>query len=198
MMHTMERYFTNGGNMAITDAVAEGLLRTVKTNAQVLHANPQLYEARAEMMWAGSLSHNNLTGCGNDGGDFATHMLEHELSGMFDITHGAGLAAIWPTWARYVYQDDLPRFISFAQNVMGVTEKGSGEMIALTGIAKMVQFYHAIGMPATISELGITLTDDQCHTLAHNCAVAAGGKKGSAKVLYEDDMYQIYKKASEA
>ena len=198
MMHTMERYFTNGGNMAITDAVAEGLLRTVKTNAQVLHANPQLSEARAEMMWAGSLSHNNLTGCGNDGGDFATHMLEHELSGMFDITHGAGLAAIWPTWARYVYQDDLPRFISFAQNVMGVTEKGSGEMIALTGIAKMVQFYHAIGMPATISELGITLTDDQCHTLAHNCAVAAGGKKGSAKVLYEDDMYQIYKKASEA
>lgn len=88
MMHTMERYFTNGGNMELTDAIAEGLLRTVMTYAKILHTDPENYEARAEVMWAGSLAHNNLTGCGNDGGDFATHMLEHEMGGMFDVTHG--------------------------------------------------------------------------------------------------------------
>ena len=109
LMHTMERYFTNGGNMEITDSIAEGLMRTVIANAVILHGNPQNYDARAEIMWAGSLAHNNLTGCGNDGGDFATHMLEHEIGGMFDVTHGAGLAAIWPSYARYVYRDALPR-----------------------------------------------------------------------------------------
>ena len=102
MMHTMERYFTNGGNMELTDALAEGLLRTVKKNAVILRDDPMNYDARAEVMWAGSLAHNGLTGCGNDGGDWMTHKLEHELGGLYDVAHGAGLAAIWGTWARYV------------------------------------------------------------------------------------------------
>lgn len=89
MMHTMERYFTKGGNMEITDAIAEGLLRTVKTNAEILARDPGNYDARAEIMWAGSLSHNGLTGCGNDGGDWMTHKLEHELGGLYDVAHGA-------------------------------------------------------------------------------------------------------------
>ena len=97
MMHTMERYFTNGGNMESTDALAEGLLRTVKKNAVILRDDPQNYDARAEVMWAGSLAHNGLTGCGNDGGDWMTHKLEHELGGLYDVAHGAGLAAIWGT-----------------------------------------------------------------------------------------------------
>ena len=71
-------------------------------------------------MWAGSLAHNNLTGCGNDGGDFSTHLLEHEIGGIFDVTHGAGLAAVWPAWARYSYRHALPRFVRFAVNVMQV------------------------------------------------------------------------------
>ena len=100
LMHTMERYFTNGGNMEITDAIAEGLMRTVITNAKILVDDPDNYDARAEVMWSGSLSHNGLTGCGNDGGDFASHLLEHEIGGMFDVAHGAGLAAIWGSWAR--------------------------------------------------------------------------------------------------
>lgn len=104
--------------MELTDAIAEGLLRTVMTYAKILHTDPENYEARAEVMWAGSLAHNNLTGCGNDGGDFATHMLEHEMGGMFDVTHGAGLAAIWSSWARYVCKDALPRFERYARNVM--------------------------------------------------------------------------------
>ena len=91
----------------LTDALAEGLLRTVMKNAVILHTDPANYEARAEVMWAGSLSHNGLTGCGIASGDFMSHKLEHEMGGMFDVTHGAGLAALWPSWARYVYKDCL-------------------------------------------------------------------------------------------
>ena len=111
LMHTMERYFTNGGNMEITDSIAEGLMRTVIENARILINDPKNYDARAEVMWAGSLSHNGLTGCGAVvGGDFASHALEHEIGGLFDVAHGAGLAAIWGSWARYVYKDCLSRF----------------------------------------------------------------------------------------
>ena len=119
LMHTMERYFNGSGTMELTDALAEGLLRTVMENARILVKDPKNYDARAEIMWAGSLSHNGLTGCGSDGGDWATHKLEHEIGGLFDVAHGAGLAAIWGSWARYVYKDCLPRFVKFAVNVMG-------------------------------------------------------------------------------
>ncbi|MFR2849159.1 MAG: iron-containing alcohol dehydrogenase, partial [Hungatella hathewayi] len=105
LMHTMERYFTSGGNMEITDSISEALMRTVITNSIILRDEPDNYDARAEVMWAGSLSHNGLTGCGTDGGDFATHMLEHEIGGLYDVAHGAGLAAVWGSWARYVYKD---------------------------------------------------------------------------------------------
>ena len=166
MMHTMERYFTNGGNMEITDALAEGLLRTVMENAKILHTEPDNYDARAEIMWAGSLAHNDLTGCGNDGGDFMSHKLEHELGGRFDVTHGAGLAAIWPNWARYVYKDCLPRFVKYAKNVMGVTAGDSEEETALLGIKAMEEFYHSIGMPVNLKELGIHPTEEQIREMA--------------------------------
>ncbi len=195
MMHTMERYFTNGGNMEITDSIAEGLLRTVITNAKIVHSDPQNYDARAEIMWAGSLAHNNLTGCGNDGGDFASHMLEHEIGGMFDVTHGAGLAAVWPAWARYVYKNALPRFVRFAVNVMQVKPEGTDEEIALKGIEAMEEFYHSIGMPINMTELGIAPTDGQIHEMAVCCAKACKGSKGSAKKLYQDDMEEIYRMA---
>lgn len=195
MMHTMERYFTQGGNMEITDALAEGLLRTVMKNAEILHADPSNYEARAEIMWASSLSHNGLTGCGNDGGDFASHGLEHEMGGMFDVTHGAGLAAIWGSWARYVYKDCLSRFVKFAVNVMSVEPKDSEEKTALAGIEAMEAFYRRIGMPTNMRELGITPSDAQIDAMAASCARASGGKKGSARVLYEGDMAAIYRMA---
>ncbi len=127
MMHTMERYFNHCDNMELTDGISEHLLRTVMKNAKILMDEPQCYKARAEVMWAGSLSHNGLMACGNDGGDWACHQLEHELGGMFDVAHGAGLAAVWGSWARYVC-DALPdRFEQFAVNVMGV-ENGDAKM----------------------------------------------------------------------
>lgn len=195
LMHTMERYFTQGGNMEITDAIAEALLRTVMKNAQVLHKDPHDYDARAEIMWSGSLAHNDLTGCGSDGGDWSTHMLEHEVSGMFDVTHGAGLAALWPAWARYVYKEDLPRFVRFATEVMGVAPQETDEETALKGIEAMETFYHSIGMPTNFRELGIEPTDAQIHEMAVRCGEAVGGSKGSAKVLYPKDMEEIYKNA---
>lgn len=196
MMHTMERYFTNGGNMELTDALAEGLLRTVMKNAVILHTDPANYEARAEVMWAGSLSHNGLTGCGIACGDFMSHKLEHEMGGMFDVTHGAGLAALWPSWARYVYKDCLPRFVRFARNVMGVTTDGTDEEIALKGIDAMVDFYHSIGMPASFHELGIDPTDAQIDEMARRCLEACGSALGSAKKLDLDDMIAIYHAAN--
>ena len=196
LMHTMERYFTNGGNMELTDQLAEGLMRTVMEKARVLKEDPQDYAARAEVMWAGSLSHNGLTGCGNGGDDFATHGLEHEMGGLYDVAHGAGLAAIWGSWARYVYQDCLPRFYRFAVNVMGVPAGKDEAAVALEGIEAMEEFYRSIQMPTSFAELGITPTEEELADMAHKCSVAAGGKKGSAKVLYEADMLAIYRMAA--
>ena len=197
LMHTMERYFTNGSKMQITDALAEGLLWTVMKNAAVLHRDPQNYQARAEVMWCSSLSHNGLTGCGNDGNDFASHRLEHELGALYDVTHGAGLTAVWPSWARYVHANCLPRFVQFAVNVMGVVPAATDEETALLGIAAMENYFRSIGMPVTLSELlGRTVSEEEIQTLAHNCALATGGKVGSAMVLYEADMANIYRMAN--
>ena len=198
LMHTLERYFTTGSKLEITDALAEGLLRTVMKYAAVLHEDPTNYEARAEVMWAGSLSHNGLTGCGNDGNDFASHRLEHELGALYGVTHGAGLTAVWPSWARYVYKNCLPRFVRFARNVMCVEAGLSDEETALEGIATMEDYFRSIGMPVTLKELlGKTVSEEEIRLLAKNCALATGGKVGSAMVLYEEDMANIYRMATE-
>ena len=197
LMHTMERYFTNGGNMEVTDSIAEGIMKTVIRNAKILVTEPKNYSARAEIMWASSLSHNGLTGCGNDGGDFVSHALEHELSGMFGVAHGAGLSAIWGSWARYVYKNCLPRFKKFAVTVMNVEEVGSDEEIALKGIEALENFFREIKMPTSIKGLGIAPTNQQIADMAYRCAVAVGGSRGSAKRIYEEDMIRIYKAAND-
>ncbi len=195
LMHTMERYFSKVGNMELTDVMAEGLLKTVMENAKILVKDPKNYEARAEILWAGSLSHNGLTGCGGDGGDWMSHKLEHEVGGMFDVAHGAGLAAIWGSWARYVYKECLPRFKKFALKVMDVENTGSDEEIALKGIEAMENFFREIHMPTSLNELGVSATDEQLAEMAHKCAVGVCGAKGSAKLLYEADMLEIYRAA---
>lgn len=195
MMHTMERYFSNVGNMEITDVIAEGLIRTVMTNAKILVKDPMNYEARAEVMWAGSLSHNGITGCGGDGGDWMSHKLEHELGGLFDVAHGAGLAAVWGSWARYVYKDCLPRFKKFALNVMGIENSGSDEEIALKGIEAMEEFYREIGMPTNLRELGVEASDEQLAEMARKCAITVGGAAGSMKLMKEEDMLAVFKAA---
>ena len=195
MMHTMERYFTSAGNMELTDGIAEALLRTVIKNALILVEDPKNYEARAEVMWAGSLSHNGLTGCGNGGDDFATHRIEHEISGMFDVAHGAGLAAIWGSWARYVLDDCLPRFKQFATNVWNIKDSGDDREVALAGISRTEAFFKRIGMPISLRDFGFELTDEVINELSEKCERAVGGKVGAAKVLYRDDFKKIYRMA---
>lgn len=199
MMHTMERYLNHGANMELTDGISEALMRTVMRCARVLAKEPENYEARAEVMWAGSLSHNGLTGCGTDGGDWSTHILEHELGGMFDVAHGAGLAAIWGSWARYVYRERPDRFAKFAVNVMGVKKAGTDEETALKGIEAVEEFYRSIGMPTSIKELGIDITDAQIDEMVEKCVATALGSRGGAlgivKPLLGTDMAAIFKAA---
>ena len=197
LMHTMERYFVHGEAMEITDSIAEALMRTTMANAKILKKDGQNYKARADVMWASSLSHNGLTGCGQGNGDWATHGLEHELSALYDVSHGAGLAAIWGSWARYVYKECLPRFKKFATNVMGIeTDSLDEEILAIKGIEAMEEFYSSIDMPTSIKELGISPTEKELCLMAHKCSLVAGGAKGVAKVLYEKDMLEIYKMAN--
>lgn len=192
LMHTMERWFSGAKCMDITDRVAASVLQDVMKYARILKDDPKNYEARAEVMWSGSISHNGLTGFGNDGGDWTTHNLEHELGGMFDVAHGAGLAAVWGSWARYVMKDGLDRFVKYATFVMGVEPAATAEETALRGIEAMEDYFRSIDMPTNLKELGVSPTEEQLRIMAKGCAEAGGGRQGSLKVLYEEDLYNIY------
>ena len=196
IMHTMERYFSHDDDMDLTDAIAEALMRDLMDNVFKVLADPEDYRARAQIMWGGSLAHNDLTGCGMSG-DWATHQLEHELSGMFDVTHGAGLAAIWPSWARYVYKENVSRFVRFAVNVLGVPQDFTDpEGTAIKGIEAMERFYHAIGMPINIHELiGKEVSDAEIKEMARKCTRGHKITQGSFKVLGSEDIEAIYRMA---
>ena len=196
MMHTMERYFTHDDDMDLTTDLAEAVLRRMKSAVFEVLKNPEDYRHRAQIMWGGSVAHNGLTGCGVSD-DWATHQLEHELSGMFDVTHGAGLAAIWPSWARYVMHENLSRFVRFAVNVMDVPNDFSDpEGTAMRGIEAMERFYHAIGMPVNIHELiGREITDDEIREMTRKCSRNYKATCGQFRVLSADDMEAIYKMA---
>jgi hypothetical protein len=196
MMHTMERYFTKDDDMDFTTDIAEAMLRNIKNAVFAVLKNPEDYRYRAQIMWGGSLMHNGLTGCGFSD-DWATHQLEHELSGMFDVTHGAGLAAVWPSWARYVMHENLSRFVRFAVNVMDVPNDFTDpEGTAEKGIEAMERFYHAIGMPVNIKELiGKDITDEEIKEMTRKCSRDYQRTCGGLKVLKAEDMEVIYRMA---
>ena len=192
LMHTMERYFVNIETMEITDSISESLLQTVIYNARILMEEPDNYSARAEIMWAGSLSHNGLTGCGTGGGDWACHQLEHELGGVYDVTHGAGLAAIWGSWARYVYKVNPERFAQFATNVFDIPCGTDFKETALAGIEAMENFFRSVKMPTSLHELGLDLSDQEIHDLAFKCSFEDTRTIGVFKQLNMKDMEKIY------
>ena len=197
MMHTMERYFSKYEDAMLTDAIAEALLKTVMTAAKEVMVVPDDYKHRAAIMWASSLSHNALTECGTEK-DFACHKLEHELSGMFGVTHGAGLAAIWGSWARYVMDKHLTRFVKFAVNVMGVMQDFTDpRATALRGIEAMEQFFKSIGMPICIEDLlNRQMTEDEIDELVDKCSRDGKMNIGAMEVLTPKDMKAIYKEAN--
>ena len=154
MAHTMERYFTNLEPTPLTDRIAESILKTVVEYGKIAIKNPCDYNARANIMWASSLSHNGLTGCGREN-YLAVHQFEHAVSGEYDeVAHGAGLAVLFPAWAKYVYKYNVPRFACFAREVFGIEEKDD-ELSAIKGIKAMSDFFKSLDMPSKLSDFNI-------------------------------------------
>ena len=156
MMHTLERYYTPDVDTELVDRLAEGLIVAVKNAGTAVMANPDDYEARATLMWASSLSHNGLTGCGKQP-VFPVHKLEHDISGLFDsVSHGAGLAVLFPAWAKFIYTHDVRKFAQAAVRMWGVDmDHDHPERTALNGIVAMRDYFASIGMPVTMEGLGV-------------------------------------------
>ena len=196
MMHTLDRYFTQTENNELTDEIAEGLLRTVIRNGAVAIKDSQDYNAMSEIMWAGSLSHNGITGLGAEK-DFAVHQLGHELSAKFDIAHGASLSAVWGAWATYVYDAKPARFAQYARRVWNV-EEADDVKAAQEGIRKTVTYFASLDMPTSFreaKEIG-SKTDEEVKQMAHGCSYEGTRTIGSFKVCDENDIYEIYKLAN--
>ena len=190
MSHTIERYFTPCEPTDLTDQISESILRSVINAAKVVMENPRDYDARANIMWASSLSHNNLTGCGRIN-SLPVHQLEHALSGEFDhVAHGAGLAMLFPAWAKYVYMHDITRFAQFARRVWDV-EDTNDKKAAEKGIEKMTTFFKQLGMPQTLSALNIS--EDAIERLTDLCTFGGSRKINSVIELGDKDIKEIFK-----
>jgi alcohol dehydrogenase YqhD (iron-dependent ADH family) len=191
MAHILERYFTRVKNVDLTDRLCEATLKTVINFAPRLLENPCDYEGRAEIMWAGALAHNDLLGTGRIG-DWGSHMIEHELSGIYDVAHGAGLAVLFPAWMEYVYKEDLNRFVQYAVRVWGVDDCfGEPQRIALAGIARTRDFFRRIGLPVSLGDMHIG--DDRLEEMAEKATQK--GPVGNFKKLEKADVLEILKKA---
>ena len=165
--HLMERYFTNVPNVAFTDRLIEGTLKTIIRQAPLILKNPQDYDAWSEFMWAGTVAHNNLLNTGRIG-DWASHDIEHEISGIYDVAHGAGLAVVFPAWMKHVLHQDLSRFVQWAVRVWNVEmDVFNPEKVALEGIARMEAFIRSLGIGTKLVDLGIT--DDRIEEMADKC-----------------------------
>ncbi len=192
MMHTIERFFAIGRGNELTDKIAISVLLCVVENGVKSLIKPSDFKSRSELMWAGSLSHNNLTGLGSNGG-FVCHPIEHELSAKFDVAHGAGLAVVFPAWARYVVARDIERFAEYAEKVWNVC--GDNRLdIAIKGIEKTEEFFKEINMPLTFTDLGIGVqSDDVLWQLANGCTNNGQKTINGFVPLTVDDIYQILK-----
>jgi len=197
-MHTIERYFVAGSSMALTDEMAEALLRVVMASARTLKSKSDDYEARANLMWASSLSHNGLTGCGHASrGDWAPHQLEHEMGGMFDVAHGAGLAAIWGSWARFVYKERADRFARFGHRILGLPVTGDDLADAERAIESLLDFFREIDMPTTFAELGIHPTAEEISEMTVKATYFGTRTLGDVMVLGSEEIKAIFTDAAQ-
>ena len=193
MAHLLERYFTNTKDVEVTDRVIEGLLLSMIHEAPKVIENPNDYQARANIMWAGMLAHNNCCGVGREQ-DWGSHDIEHELSALYDCAHGAGLAVVFPAWMEYTMKHDVMRFAQLANRVWGCSmDFGNPENTAKAGIQALRNFLKSIGMPQTLGELGGK--EEDIPYLAHTASYGNGndGTLGSFVVLKEEDIANIYR-----
>ncbi|MDY0027702.1 MAG: iron-containing alcohol dehydrogenase [Candidatus Humimicrobiaceae bacterium] len=187
MAHIMERYFTRVRDVELTDRLCEAALKTVINNTPVVLREPENYAARAEIMWTGTIAHNNLLDTGRIG-DWASHKIEMEISGLYDLAHGAGLAIIFPAWMKYVYKNDIERFARFAVRVWDVEPDFYDiEKVALEGIKKLENFFREIGLPVTLKEANIPY--DRFDEMARKCTEM--GPVGNFIKLNKDDVLKI-------
>jgi len=190
MMHTLERYFHEGYTLDMTDQLTFALLKEVMDAAPKALANPEDYDSRANLMWAGSISHNGLMAVGNSTkGDWACHQIEHELSAEYDVAHGAGLSAIWGSWARYVLDTDRERFVKLGKGVFGESDP-------IKTIEKFEAFFKSIDMPIDIKGLGLDFDEEACRRAAYGVTFQDARTIGNFKVLKTEDICEIYKMAS--
>lgn len=195
MMHTLERYFIPNQSNQMTDEIAEGLLRTVISNGRLAMADSCNYHAMSEIMWCGSLSHNNLTELGRKK-DFSVHRLGHALGARFDCAHGASLTAVWGAWAEYVYRNDIGRFCHYGQKVWGISDPDE-EKAARSAIDRTVDYFKEIGMPVSLKELGIgTLEEDGLRELAMDATQNDSVALSFIRKLKAEDVLQIYRMAN--
>lgn len=191
MAHVMERYFTNEKDVELTDRLSEATLKTLIKNLPIILKNPEDYAARAEIMWAGTIAHNGLLGTGREE-DWASHDIEHELSGIYDVTHGAGLAVIFPAWIKYVYKNNISKFAQFAHKVWDVEPDFDNlENTIKEGIKRMEEFFRKNGLPITLKELNVP--DDRLEEMAEKST--ENGPLGNLVKLYKEDVLEIYKLA---
>ncbi len=196
MSHVFERYFTNTTHTDLTDGLCETVLKTIMKNAPIVLADPQNYDAWCEVGFGGTVAHNGLVGMGR-AQDWACHGMEHELSAIYDVAHGAGLAVLTPAWMQYVYKDNINMFVQFAVNVMGV--EGSyrdPDAIIQEAISRLREFFRKMGLPATLGELGID--GSQLELMAKKATGAAFGEEepiGGLKKLCWQDVLHIYQLA---
>jgi len=188
--HLAERYFTQTPDVNVSDELCEGLMRAVVAASAKAVADPTDYAARSDLMWAGTLAHNDVCGVGRQQ-DWASHGIEHELSALYGVAHGAGLAVVMPAWLDYVKDADLARVARFASRVWQVSEGDVGEMAA-AGIACYRAWIRSLGMPLTLAELGADAKD--IPTLARNLRLGEN-RLGSFRPLTTEDVVKILERA---
>lgn len=189
MAHIMERYFTPTQNVEVTDGISEGLLRAIISEAPKVMNEPENYDARANIMWAGTMAHNGICGCGKTE-DWVSHFMEHEISALYGVTHGAGLAVVFPAWLTYMSKHKPERVVKFAHNVMCVPDTGNPEIDASAGIQRLKEFYTSIGLPVNFAQLGIS--DPDIAAMVKSLHNNKGEKIGGYKTLEAKDTIEIY------
>jgi alcohol dehydrogenase len=189
--HLVEHYFTQVTHVDYTDRLLEATMRTILTYVPLALDDPSDYDIRAEIMWAGTLAQNNLLSTGRRG-DWGSHMVEHELSAIYDIAHGAGMAIAIPAWMKYVWRENPSRFVQFAQRVFDVDlPVAQQDLIVALGIGRLEAWFRSIGLPVRLGEAGID--ESRLREMARKCC--QDGPRGSWKELHEEDVYRIYELA---
>ena len=195
MAHVMERYFTQTKDVEITDRLCEAILLAIIAEAPTAIKEPNNYAARANLTWAGVIAHNDSCGVGRVG-DWSSHQMEHELSALYDVAHGAGLAVVFPAWMKYVYEADVDRFVQFATRVWGIENNGDKKEVALKGIAALKDFFSSIGLPVNFEQLEAKKED--IDTMVKTLNINQGDSFGNFKKLSMDDARRIFEIAAEA